>query len=360
MEKTGYLVLANGKVFKGKTFGATGTAVAEIVFATGMIGYLETLTDKNYYGQIVTQTFPSVGNYGVIPEDIGDKEVLLSGYICKEWCQEPSNYRSQGDIDTFFKERGIIGLCGIDTRTLTKILREEGVQNGCITDDLANVDMDAIKAYKIKDAVMRVSTREEYVVKAEDFGAKHTCDVVLIDYGMRGDECVNLCKRGCDVTVVPYNTPVARIKELSPSGILLSDGPGDPMDNLQAIAIVKELMGENIPMFGIGLGHCILAAANGFKTVKLKHGHHGSNLPAKFFEQGRVYITAQNHDFAVDTASIDAAKATLSFINWNDNTCEGIAYKNIPAFSVQFHPETLGGPQDLSDLYCRFVSMMKN
>lgn len=354
MEKTGYLVLANGKVFKGEAFGAEGTVIAETVFTTGMIGYLETLTDKNHFGQIVAQTFPLIGNYGVIPEDIGDHEIALSGYICKEWCREPSNYRSQGEIDTFFKKKGVVALSGIDTRTLVKTLREEGTMNGCITTDLDSVDMDALKNYKIKNAVMCVSTKTEYTVKA----ANAKASVVMIDYGANEHTAKELAKRGCDVIVVPYNTPVARIMELQPNGILLSDGPGDPMDNLQAIAIVKELLEKNIPMFGIGLGHAILAAANGFRTFKLKHGHRGANHPAKCLDHNRVYITVQNHSYAVDTASIDAAKAELTFVNWNDNTCEGIQYKNHPSFSVQFHPETAGGPQDTSYLFDRFVGMM--
>lgn len=355
MEKTGYLVLANGKVFKGKSFGACGTVVAETVFTTGMIGYLETLIDKKHYGQIVCQTFPLIGNYGVIPEDMGEESVSLSGYICKEWCREPSNYRSQGDLDTFFKNKGIIGLCGIDTRTLTKIIREEGVMNGCITDDLSKVDMDALASYKVKDAVMSVSTKEEYVVDAI---GEEKAQIVMIDYGMNPKTAGEFAKRGVKVTVVPYNTSVSRIKELAPNGILLSDGPGDPEDNLQAIAIVKELMGMNVPVFGIGLGHNILAAAMGFKNLKLKFGHRGANQPAKSFEKGRVFITTQNHGYAVDTASIDAAKAELMFVNTNDNTCEGILYKAVPAFSVQFAPEACSGPQDTSWLYDRFVGML--
>lgn len=359
MKKTGYLVLANGKVFKGETFGASGTVIAETVFTTGMIGYLETLTDKNHFGQIVTQTFPLIGNYGVIPEDIGNEPIALSGYICKEWCREPSNYRSQGDLDTFFKNRGVIGLTGIDTRALTKVLRDEGVMNGCITDDLDSVDMDALKAYKVKDAVMSVSTKEEIVCKAADFGAEASHNVVMIDYGTNVNTAKELCKRGCDVTIVPYNTSVTRIKELNPQGVVLSDGPGDPMENLQAIAIVKELVSLNMPVFGIGLGHNILAAANGFSNMKLKFGHRGANQPAKCFDKGRVFITTQNHSYAVDAASIDAAKAEMSFVNWNDNTCEGINYKNIPAFSVQFNPEICGGPQDTSYLFDAFIDMMK-
>jgi carbamoyl-phosphate synthase small subunit len=353
------LVLANEKVFKGKTFGATGTVIAETVFTTGMTGYLETLTDKSYYGQIVTQTFPLIGNYGVIPSDFESERIALSGYIVKEWCREPSNFRSQGDLDTFFKKCGVIGLTGIDTRSLVKSIRENGVMNGCITNDLSAVDLDAIRAYSVKDAVKNVSCKEETVWKAADFGAEKKYHVVLMDFGLKENIRRELCKRGCDVTVVPYDTTAQRIKELCPDGIMLSNGPGDPAENVAVIANLKEIMTLGIPIFGICLGHQLLALANGFSTVKLKYGHRGANQPAKNLFENRVFITSQNHGYAVQSESIDPQKADLLFVNANDNTCEGIRYREIPAFSVQFHPEACGGPQDTAFLFDRFLAMMK-
>lgn len=359
MERTGYLVLENGAVFKGQAFGAVGTVIAETVFTTGMTGYLETLTDKSYYGQIVTQTFPLIGNYGVIPPDFESERIALSGYIVKEWCREPSNFRSVGDLDTFFQKRGVIGLSSIDTRALVKIIRENGVMNGCITDDLSKAEMDKIRAYRVTDAVKNVSCGQRREIKAEAFGAESRRKVALLDCGMKENILRELCRRGCDVTVLPYDTTAEEIKALAPDGIMISNGPGDPAENVEVIANLKEIMRLNIPIFGICLGHQLLALANGFETVKLKYGHRGANQPAKNLLENRVYITSQNHGYAVKNESIDQAAAQLLFVNANDGTCEGILYKRIPAFSVQFHPEACGGPQDTAFLFDRFIGMMK-
>ena len=337
MGNKAYLVLENGKVFSGESFGAAGEVMAEVVFTTGMTGYLETLTDKSYFGQIVVQTFPLIGNYGVIPSDFEGDMIGPRGYIVKEWCQSPSNFRSEGDLDTFFKERGVIGLCGIDTRSLTKIIRESGVMN------------------RVTDAVESTSVKE--IKRCENPNKKVT--VALMDYGMKENIRRKLEKFGAEVIICPYDTTAEQIKALHVDGIMLSNGPGDPADNPEVIRNLQAMMQLGIPIFGICLGHQLLALANGFKTEKLKYGHRGANQPVKNLETGRVYISSQNHGYAVMSSSIDKAVAEEYFINVNDKTCEGIRYKNIPAFSVQFHPEACGGPCDTSFLFDRFFDMMK-
>lgn len=350
-----YLVLENGCVFEGTPFGKEEDVIAEVVFTTSMTGYIETLTDKSYHGQIVTQTFPLIGNYGIISEDFESEKVAPSAYIVKEWCKEPSNFRSEGDLSTFFKKQNIVGLSGIDTRSLVTMIRENGVMNGMITSDPARADMEKIKAYKVKGAVESVSTKEPYELKCAE--AKYK--VGLFDFGLKNNIARSLNKRGCDVIVLPHDTKPEKVLSMSLDGIMLSNGPGDPEDNPEVIANLKTIMTYGIPTFGICLGHQLLALANGFKTEKLKYGHRGANQPAKDLTTGRVYITSQNHGYAVVSESIDESAASELFKNANDGTCEGIAYKNIPAFSVQFHPEACGGPQDTEFLFDRFIKMME-
>ena len=356
MGKTGYLVLENGKVFRGERFGAQGEMTAEVVFTTGMTGYLETLTDRSYWGQMVVQTFPLIGNYGVIPADFESDAIGPCAYIVKQWCQAPSNFRSQGSLDTFFKEKGVIGLSGIDTRTLTKIIRETGVMNGVITDDPATVDFEALKAYRVTGAVRASSTKERYVVRPEGEVKKK---IALLDFGLKRNIYRELAKRGAEVTVCPFTTTAAEIKALGVDGIMLSNGPGDPAENVEIIANLKEICKLGIPLFGICLGHQLLALAHGFRTEKLKYGHRGANQPVKNLETGRVYISSQNHGYAVVSSSIDSSVARELFVNVNDNTCEGIRYLDCPAFSVQFHPEACGGPLDTQALFDEFFAMMK-
>ncbi len=347
-----YLVLENGKVFEGFSFGARGSVTGEVVFTTGMTGYLETLTDKSYYGQIVVQTFPLIGNYGVIPEDFESGSISPRGYIVKHPCQTPSNFRSKGTIDEFLKERGIIGLYGIDTRELTKIIREKGVMNGKIS--LTPDYDDSIKEYKIIDSVKNVSTKITSVINE---GGKYK--VALIDYGLKENIRRELVKRGAEVKVFPHNATSADILAYNPDGIMLSNGPGDPEENVEAIAALKDLLGVGLPIFGICLGHQLLALASGFKTHKLKYGHRGANQPAKNLITGRTYITSQNHGYAVTSESIDNTVAEEWFVNVNDNTCEGILYKDKPVFSVQFHPEACGGPLDTSFLFDTLFDKME-
>ncbi|HPD02902.1 MAG TPA: carbamoyl phosphate synthase small subunit [Eubacteriales bacterium] len=347
-----YLILENGMVFEGKSFGAVGEVTGEIVFTTGMTGYLETLTDQSYHGQIVLQTFPLIGNYGVIPADFESDYIGVSAYIVKYPCQEPSNFRNEGNLDTFLKDKGIVGLSGIDTRAVTKIIREYGVMNGKITRQKPeSVDFAEIKNYKIKNAVESVSTKEVIQFKADN--PKYR--VALLDFGLKRGIERELVKRGCDVWVFPYNATLSDIQSINPDGIMLSNGPGDPSDNPIIIKNLKEIIKSSIPIFGICLGHQLLALANGFKTHKLKYGHRGANQPVKDLLSGQVYISSQNHGYAVTNESIKSEVAELWFINVNDGTCEGIKYKNAPVMSVQYHPEACSGPLDTSFLFDKFL-----
>ena len=357
--KKAFLVLADGTVFEGKSFGCEGTVIGEVVFTTTMVGYQETLTDPNYYGQLVTQTFPLIGNYGTNDEDYSSENFAVSGYIVREYCEEPSNFRCQYTIDDFMKKHNIIGLYDIDTRRLTRIIREKGVMNGMITNEENFNKEEALKkitTFEIGNAVSVLSTKEKKVFKAEN--AKH--NVALIDFGSSKKTVDMLLKLGCDVTLFPYETSSEEIKAANPDGILLSNGPADPSVNEKSIQAVKELLTAGIPIFGIGLGHKILALANGAKTLKLKYGHRGASQPVTSLESGRTFITAQNYGYTVECGSIPENVAKISFINANDKLCEGIDYLNAPAFSVEFHPDACGGPQDTSYLFDRFIKLMED
>lgn len=351
--KKAYLVLNNGDVFEGTRFGSTGDTLGELVFTTGMCGYIETLTDPSYFGQIVLQTFPLIGNYGMIDADFESKSSAVKGYIVREWCDTPSNFRENGDLNSYLKKQGIIGLYGLDTREITRIIREYGVMNAIICDEIPD-DKSALSNYIVKDAVSSVSTKESMVFHPQDDkGLK----VTLIDYGAKQNIVRELLKRGCTVTVVPHNTSAEEILSGNPNGIMLSNGPGDPEENVYPIEQLQKLIGK-IPMFGICLGHQLLALASGGKTMKLKYGHRGVNQPVKDLKTGRTYITSQNHGYAVVSDSLVNCGAELRYINANDNTCEGIDYEQNKAFSVQFHPEACSGPLDTSFLFDRFIELM--
>lgn len=357
MDSRAYLILENGKVFEGKAFGARKETTGELVFTTAMTGYLETLTDPSYFGQVVIQTFPLIGNYGVIPSDFESKQPALRAYIVRNRCQEPSNFRSEGVLDTFLQEKGVPGLYDIDTRSLTRIVREYGVMNCRLTYNLDNPDKiaDEIKSYKIKNAVAGVT-----IDRAEVFESKaHNKKVVLMDFGAKNNIRRELVKRGCDVTVVPAYTPYDEIIAMNPDGVMLSNGPGDPEENTEIIKQLKKLAENKIPTFGICLGHQLLALSQGASTEKLPYGHRGANQPAKDLKTGRIYITSQNHGYAVVNDSVPD-NAVVSFVNGNDGTCEGITYLDMPAFSVQFHPEACGGPRDTAFLFDRFIDLMNS
>ena len=361
-----FLILADGTVFEGKAIGAAGKTVGETVFTTGMTGYIETLTDPSYYGQIVTQTFPLIGNYGINIEDFESRKSWVRGYIVRELCVEPSNFRCERNLDSFLKEQNIIGICGIDTRKLTKTLRESGVMKGMIAsgqDEVTRIEamlkegaakeklLEEISLYRIADAVESVS-QLSHIERAEDSAKKH---IVLFDFGAKANIRRELEKRGCRVTTVPYNTTAQEVISLNPEGIMLSNGPGDPAENTGIISEIRKLCDYGrIPLFGICLGHQMLALARGAKTSKLKYGHRGGNHPVKDVTSGRVYITSQNHGYAVEADTLPRF-ARQSFVNINDGTCEGIEYTDIPAFSVQFHPEACAGPHDTNFLFDTFL-----
>ena len=350
-----YLVLQNGTVFSGQRFGANGDVTGELVFTTAMTGYLETLTDPSYYGQIVVQTFPLIGNYGVIPQDFESEKPFLKAYIVRDVCQEPSNFRSVGDLDTFLKQQNIPGLCGIDTRQLTRIVREYGVMNARICDykNLTEEEKQQIADYRIVNAVASVSDKQGGHEIPEN--AKYK--VVLWDFGAKGNIDRELYNRGCEVITVPYDATAERVLAYQPDGIMLSNGPGDPASNSAVIEELKKLCNQKIPIFGICLGHQLLALSQGAKTHKLKYGHRGANQPVKNQNTGRVYITSQNHGYAVTSETLNP-NATVSFVNANDGTCEGVEYQDMPAFSVQFHPEAAAGPLDTGYLFDQFIAMM--
>lgn len=354
MEQEVYICLENGQTFKGYSFGATKEVIGELVFTTGMCGYIETLTDPSYYGQIVMQTFPLIGNYGIINEDKESNKPYVSAYIVREKCDKPSNFRCDEDLDTFLKENDIPGVYGVDTREITKIIRESGVMNAFITTNPKNADYEKIKEYKIVDAVKSVSAEKPQLIPSDN----HKYNVVLLDFGAKKNIVRELNKRGCNVAVMPYNTKAEDILKLGVDGIMLSNGPGDPSENTEIVEELKKLIGK-VPMFGICLGHQLLALAMGGKTTKLKYGHRGVNQPVKNLETGRTYISSQNHGYAVVNETIEAAGGKVSYTNANDGTCEGVDYEDKKAFSVQFHPEACSGPHDTRFIFDKFIDLMR-
>ena len=342
---TAYLILENGKIMKGQSFGHHGEVTGEIVFTTGMTGYNETLTDPSYYVQIILQTFPLIGNAGIIREDFESMGVYAKAYIVRQPCEKPSNFRSEDTLDAFLKERGIVGLYGIDTRELTRLIRTSGVLRGKITmSPPTEDDLIETKEHTVNNPVAAVSSRS---VSKIGSGRR----VAMMDFGAKRGIPAELAARDCEVWSFPHNTPAAEMLKIKPDGIMLSNGPGDPADpsNAGIIGTVRELLQSGVPIFGICLGHQLMALAKGYSTQKLKFGHRGANQPVKDISTGRVYITSQNHGFSV-------VAENSSFININDGTCEGLDYG--VSFSVQFHPEARGGPLDTGFLFDRFIDRM--
>ena len=351
IRKKAYLVLSNGSVYEGTRIGAERDSIGELVFTTGMTGYLETLTDPSYCGQIVMQTFPLIGNYGVISPDFEGK-TAVKGYVVRELCEEPSNFRSEGELEKFLKENDIPGICGIDTREITRIIREEGVMNAMICSEVPT-DLSEIASYAVTKAVATVSAKEPEVYPAE---GEKKFRVALMDYGAKQNIIRCLQHRGCEVTCFPQDTKAEDVLAMAPDGIMLSNGPGDPEENVAPIAELKKMIGK-VPIFGICLGHQLTALAMGGKTMKLKYGHRGANQPVKDLIGGRTYITSQNHGYAVVSESLQGI-GRETFINANDQSCEGMEYPDKNCFTVQFHPEACGGPRDTAFLFDRFISMM--
>jgi len=348
------LALEDGTIFEGENFGIEGEVIGEIVFNTGMTGYQEVLTDPSYCGQVVTMTYPLIGNYGVNLDDIESSKPQVKGFIVRELCNNPSNWRTVETLDQYLKRNNIIGIQGIDTRELTRILRNKGTMKGIISTDpnfKLEDKIDEIKAYVIKDPVMCVTTKE--VIHYEGNGPR----VALIDLGIKQNIVRSLLNRGCEVYVFPADAKPEEILAVNPDGIMLSNGPGDPKDCVETIKTIKELMGKK-PMFGICLGHQLTALANNADTEKLKYGHRGCNHPVKDLEKDLTYITSQNHGYTIVESSLDSSRMEVSHRNMNDGTIEGIRYKDVPVFTVQFHPEASPGPKDTAYLFDEFVEMM--
>lgn len=347
-----YLILANGDIFEGQSLGKKSETIGEAVFNTAMVGYMETLTDPCYFGQMVAQTFPLIGNYGAVEPTA--KKPALSGYIVREVCDEGSNFQKTGELNDYLQKNNIAAIQGVDTRQLTRTLREKGVMNAMITYSLSDLDekLKRIKEFKIKDAVKNTCATK----KAETLGAgKYS--VVVYDFGDINGIADELVKRDCKVTTVPFDASAEDVLALKPDGVVLSGGAGDPADNQKVIAQVAKLLKAKVPMFAIGLGHQILALAVGAKTKKLKYGHRGANQPVKDTTDGRTYITTQNHGYTVVPASLPEG-AKMRFVNANDKTLEGIDYTSYRAFSVQLQLGSYGGQLDKDYLFDRFVEML--
>ena len=390
-----FLILEDGTVFEGTHFGAEKEIISEIVFNTSMAGYLEVLTDPSYAGQAVCMTYPLIGNYGVCYEDMESRQAWPDGFIVREVAEYPSNFRCDCSLQQFMEEQGIPGIAGIDTRQLTRILREKGTMNGCITTD-ENYDLDELtpkmKAYTTGKVVEKVTCPEKYTVKgsesleengpvsglsifdkeAYEAGKREKrpslvtelngkgLKVALFDFGAKKNIAASLAARGCDVTIYPALTKAEEILADKPDGIMLSNGPGDPKDCGPIIDEIKKLYDSDVPIFAICLGHQLMALATGADTHKLKYGHRGGNHPVKDLATGRVYISSQNHGYVVDTDKLDEKTAVPAFINVNDGTNEGLKYTGKNIFTVQFHPEACPGPQDSGYLFDRFIKMMKD
>ncbi|MDY2582858.1 MAG: carbamoyl phosphate synthase small subunit [Clostridium perfringens] len=341
------LILENGVVFEGKAFGYLKECVGEVVFNTGMTGYQEVLTDPSYYGQIVTMTYPLIGNYGINLEDLESKEPKVRGFIVREKCQYPNNFRCELELETYLAQNKVLGLDGIDTRALTKILRNNGTMKGIIVLDNSNLEdvKDKLEAFSNRDAVSIVSTNKKYEISGE--GKK----VAIIDFGIKQNIIRNFVKRGCNVTVFPYDFKAEEVLEINPDLVFLSNGPGDPEDMGEAVNEIKKIVGKK-PIVGICLGHQLLALTLGGETKKLKFGHRGCNHPVKDLINNRVHITSQNHGYYVATLP---ENMEITHVSMNDGTVEGMKHKELPIFSVQFHPEACPGPKDSEYIFDEFM-----
>lgn len=352
-----YLILEDGSVYEGNSVGAEKSVVSEIVFNTSMTGYLEVMTDPSYAGQAVVMTYPLIGNYGICYEDIESNKAWVDAFIVRELSEVASNFRNEDSIQNFLKVNNIPCITGIDTRDLTKRLREYGTMNGMIITtgsyDISEVSQ-KIKEYSVKGVVKKTSTDKSYTLDGK--GKR----VVLMDFGAKRNIAKQLQKRGCEVIVVPCYTTAEDIIKLNPDGIMLSNGPGDPKENVDIIKEIKKLYDSDIPIFAICLGHQLMALATGADTYKLKYGHRGGNHPVKDLENGRTYISSQNHGYAVDESTLNKSICIPAFVNVNDNTNEGLRYINKNIFTVQYHPEACPGPRDNSYLFDKFIKMMED
>jgi len=351
------IILENGKEFYGYAFGANVEAIHEIVFNTSMVGYQEIISDPSYTGQIVVMTYPIIGNYGITDEDFETRIPTMGGLIVRDYNDLPSNFRYVKTLSEILEENDIPGISGVDTRMITRIIRKEGSQNVMITgiDTDVNEAMVKLKAHKYpKDVVSQVSCKKKWYARTFN----HTYDVVAIDCGIKHNIIRKLNEKGCNVTIVPYNTSAEEILQLKPTGLFISNGPGDPENVVQVINLVKELRGK-LPIFGICLGHQIISLAYGAHTYKMKFGHRGGNHPVINLSNDKIEITSQNHSFAVDVNSVEGTGLRITHMNLLDNTAEGVKCEADNVFSVQYHPESAPGPRDSEYLFDTFIDMMK-
>ncbi len=351
----GFLILENGEIFEGQRIGATKDAICEIVFNTAMAGYIETFTDPSYAGQGIVMTYPLIGNYGVITEDEESEKIWAKAVFIHELAEYENNFRTNKDLQTFLKENNVPGLTGVNTRRLTKVLRDAGTLRGALVSSLERVEeiKEKLQEFKVGNVVEQVSCK-----KAVTYGSTKPKQVALLDYGAKHNIINSLLRRGVGVTVYPADTPAEIILATRPDGIMLSNGPGDPEDCKYQIEVIKKLFKTNIPILGICLGHQLLALATGARTAKLKYGHRGANHPVKDLFNDRVYITSQNHGYYVVDTSVNPDIAEVSHINLNDGTVEGLKYKDKNVFTVQFHPEACPGPEDTAYIFDDFIEMV--
>lgn len=361
-----YLILEDGTVFTGRSIGSKKEVISEIVFNTSMTGYLEVLTDPSYAGQAVVMTYPLIGNYGICRSDMEAKGSATDGFIVRELARLGSNFRKEQSIQEFLVEQDIPGIEGIDTRALTKILREKGTMNGLITTeepvDVSSI-LPKIKEYSVRGVVEKVTARQKISYKPGDLDTDSnisiTKKVAILDVGTKYNIARCLLKRGCEVTVYPADTKAEELLAAEPDGIMLTNGPGDPKECTGIIEELKKLYQSDVPIFAICLGHQLMALANGCDTEKMKYGHRGANHPVKDVETGRVYISSQNHGYVVKASSVPADRAEIAFYNVNDGTVEGLRYKDKNILTVQFHPEACAGPKDSEVLFEKFIRMME-
>ncbi len=352
-KKKVYLTLQNGKVFQGYAFGAEGNIVGELVFSTGMVGYIETLTDPANYKKIVVQTFPLIGNYGIISSDVESNKAWVSAYVVREICETPSNFRMEGSLEAYLKEQNVVGIYGVDTRELTKILREEGTMKARIScKPLTDKEVIELSNYVEENGVSVVSPKTQAVYRESN----QAYTVALWNFGCKASIIQNFVEKGCKVISVPATARAEELLALNPDGIILGDGPGDPKENQEIIEEIKKLFGKK-PIYGIGLGHLLVALALGGDTQKQKYGHRGSNQPVKCLRCGKVYISTQNHAYEVVSDSVKQAK--VSFINVNDNSCEGLENIELRIFTTQFMPEACGIGYVENPIYDKFFAMMQ-
>ncbi len=351
----GYLVLENGEIFEGERIGYNVDTACEVVFNTGMAGYIETFTDPSYAGQGIVMTYPLIGNYGVIPEDCESERIWAKAVFIHEMAEFESNFRTKFNLEKFLRDYKVPGLTNINTRKLTKILRDAGTMKGYVTSNINNIDeiMEKIRNYEVGKVVEKVTSTQ-----IRTYGRGRSKKVALIDYGFKHNIVNSLLKRGVEVTVFPANTSAEAVIAYKPNGIMLSNGPGNPQDCEFQIKNVKKLYNTNIPILGICLGHQLMGIATGAKTAKLKYGHRGPNHPVKDLKEGRVHITSQNHGYYILEESVDKKIAEVSHINLNDGTVEGLRYKNKNIFTVQFHPEACPGPEDTAYIFDEFIELI--